>query len=463
MKQLIGFLAGVALLAACGQTPSAGVPGSDSTAVTAGSEARDGLEPQALASLCLISPLDNTFGGCGKKFTGIGPNGNPNVRHADTTALAIQPDGKLLVAGLMYASNARGLIIRLNTNGSVDSSFANTGFQRINPEENRLPIIKKIIVQPDGKILVSGQDLSIGILQRLNADGSYDTGFSSPFNGQLGGSGQTMALQPDGKIVLNEYPDDSVVGGDDQMHLFRYNPDGSRDLSFSSAATQVPRNSSYNASVHVAPSGRIIVTGRFDSEVRAMAFTSTGVVDPSFATAGTKVVIPARYKFFVDPLTGRPRVQTTPCGITNSIQQADGKILVSGACGNPADNKTFIMGRINADGSSDLSFGTSGVKYEPSLPEMRALAVQPNGNIVVGGTENNDFLLARFNSTGVRDTVWGGSGKVSTGFSTRAGIIPVDSIGALVTSSDGKIIAAGASRIIGPVDPVGFAIARYKP
>ena len=147
----------------------------------------------------------------------------------DITCMAIQSDGKILIGGFFRSVNGipRNRIARVNPNGSLDTSFLNglTGMDQA---------IWSIAIQADGKILVGGWFNSVnGVARngfaRLNTDGSLDTSFLATgpnFVVNL----RAIALQRDGKILVGG--DFSVFNGSPLEKLARLNPDGSLDDSF---------------------------------------------------------------------------------------------------------------------------------------------------------------------------------------------------------------------------------------
>jgi len=156
---------------------------------------------------------------------GAGPS-NSIVR-----ALALQPDGKILVGGVFqtFDSKSRKNIARLNANGSLDESF--------NPGETGE--VNSIVVQADGKVLVAGgftkwNGLAANgnYLVRLGTDGALDSTFKAPFaveEGVLAGI-TTLALQNDGKIIAGGSFGNANLTG--RKNLARFNADGSLDSGY---------------------------------------------------------------------------------------------------------------------------------------------------------------------------------------------------------------------------------------
>ena len=170
-----------------------------------------------------------------------------------TTAIQVQADGKILVAGILNSSGIsstiiEAAIIRLNTDGSVDTSFNLNGYVKYSASPGfSMPF--SIAIQSDGKILVAGYASSSNHgaeVIRLNTDGTYDSSFGvaglATFSGSIGRADH-VTIQADGKILLSG---DGGVGA----NLLRLNTDGSVDSSFN--ATPIAANSALN-SISYAP------------------------------------------------------------------------------------------------------------------------------------------------------------------------------------------------------------------
>jgi uncharacterized delta-60 repeat protein len=131
--------------------------------------------------------------------------------------------------------------------------------------------------------------------------------------------------------------------------------------------------------------------------------------------------------------------------------QSDNKIIAAGYSGKPA---AFTIARYNANGTLDTTFGTSGIAKPFSSTGntyARAVVIQADGKIVVGGDAEGNFALVRYTTTGQLDTSFGTGGKVITE------IEPGSLIQGLALQSDGKIIAVGYTGGISD-----FAVARYN-
>lgn len=143
--------------------------------------------------------------------------------------------------------------------------------------------------------------------------------------------------------------------------------------------------------------------------------------------------------------------------------QGDGKIVVGGLTYDGMN--AFVLIRYNTDGSPDTNFGTGGEVLTSMNGGIAALAIQGDGNIVAAGYSYNgvgyDFALARYvGSNGALDTTFGSNGIVHT--STTTAFMPGSGASSVAIQSDGKIVAAGGSYLIrydasGNLDP-GFGL-----
>ncbi len=275
--------------------------------------------------------------------------GTANGLNGSCRTIAVQPDGKILVAGDFGIVNGveRARIARLNTDGSLDLSFdpgygANAG-------------VKCMAVQPDGKILVGGlftyfNGLYCNHLVRLNADGSLDEGFDTG-NG-FDGNVLALALEPDGGIVVGGdffHLNDEIGRG-----LVRLNTDGTHDTTFDGGDIPIVY------ALARRPDGRIIVGGTFSfvggvDRKGIAAVLPDGSVDMSFAPLGWN-----------------------SCAVFTLALQPDGKVLVGGLI--PGG-----IARMEMNGELDPFFGSGVTGFGGWDPWVYALALQADGRILAAG------------------------------------------------------------------------------
>lgn len=386
--------------------------------------------------------LDLSFGSNGKVTTDF------SGRNDSTDAVAIQSDGKIVVAGNAFIESEVSIefaLARYNTDGSLDPSFGSAG--RVHTEIGNVAMIFDMVIQPDGKIVVTGLVANHAFgLARYNNDGSLDTSFGSggkAITEFFGGPdlAQGVALQSDGKIVVAGFVFDLRVGNE-LIGLVRYNSDGTLDSTFGPGGkvTTKIRFADRANDVVVQPDGKIIAAGSSgDSSIGTnfalVRYNADGSLDPSFGSGGVAL--------------NHPSSMFSARGIRSIALQPDGRI-VAAAFGEIA--------RYNANGSLDSSFGSMGEVID-DFSFDKTLVLQPDGKIVVSGTgasegTGEDFALQRYNSNGSLDLTFGSGGKVSTDFGDI-----FDVPNALAIQNDGKIVQVGSSFQLGT--QMDFALVRY--
>lgn len=307
--------------------------------------------------------------------TGFDPGTGAN----DTVeALALQPDGKVVISGRFTIVNGTNhiAVARLNANGSLDGAF-NPAF--VAGANN---IVSALALQADGKILIGGafspaDTGSPAYVARLKADGTVDPGFTVPFiadNIRSTPSVQSLALQADGRVLIGGHF--TTVGNASRNGIARLAADGSPDLTFDpgqGTGSGTPDRGLYRSvySIAMQPDGKILAAGDFTNIVSATQYyvarlNTNGSLDTNFTS---------------------PLVLAS--GLTTVKAVVDGKILIGGALEgqifapfNPND-----MARLNADGSYDTNFsvGTGAVLSNGGTPQVRAIVIQPDGRMVVSG------------------------------------------------------------------------------
>ncbi|HYG33410.1 MAG TPA: immunoglobulin domain-containing protein, partial [Clostridia bacterium] len=190
----------------------------------------------------------------------------PQNLSVSTRAILIQPDGKILVGG---RSATLAFLRRLNTNGSSDNGFRPSGITSVNA----------MALQSDGKILIGGN----GSLVRLNPDGSVDSTFIRPVGGLF--NVFTLAVQPDGKILVGGQI--TTLGGKPCLNIARLGPNGRLDESFPASVTGTNATWTFVRSLALQANGKILVGGSYKGLSSATRsnfgrLNPDGTVDPSF-------------------------------------------------------------------------------------------------------------------------------------------------------------------------------------
>lgn len=358
----------------------------------------------------LPGTIDSTFGQDGIVKTVIGN------AHTYLEDLVVQSDGKIIAVGgngeatvdINYA------LARYNSNGTLDNTFGVNGIVTISPSSNdeRLYAVR---IQPDGKIVAAGSNRSIagqgafGLI-RLNSNGTLDTSFGN--NGLVAtwidstsSNAYSVLLQDDGKIVAGG---SHTLGlGSNLMVLIRYNSNGSVDTSFGNDGIVTTLITYHDACYSLAQQqdGKIIALNGGDGvidDVILVRYNYDGTIDSTFGNNG----------ILITDLGAQEDVSSVKL-------QNDGKILVSGKTGHP-NAWDFLIIRYNSDGSFDNTFGSNGVltySYAPTSSEGGAsLVIQNDGKIVVTGTityPGITSVILRFNSDGTLDDTFGIDGIVT--------------------------------------------------
>ncbi|MCX6822886.1 MAG: S-layer homology domain-containing protein [candidate division SR1 bacterium] len=325
----------------------------------------------------------------------------------DVLALALQSDGKIVVGGSFttYNGTSTNSILRLNTDGTIDTSFASSPIGTLYINQ-----VQTLLLQSDGKIVAGGYfygGAGMKSIVRLNTDGTQDTQFmiTNGFNDAVA----ALALQSDGKIL---------IGGkfttydywNSANKITRVNEDGTQDTTFN-------------------------VGNGFDGGIYALALQSDGkvMVAGSFLTyKGT----PANKLLRLNADGSRDDSFVVGAGFNGDVGtialQSDGKIILGGWFNWYGDTAANNIVRVNPDGSRDESF-VIGEGFDSGIS---AIVVQSDGKIIVGGqfTTYNGLPangIIRLNADGSRDD----SFVIGDGFSNY--------VQTLALAPDGKIVVAG--------------------
>jgi uncharacterized delta-60 repeat protein len=301
----------------------------------------DGQAHRALMRLNGDGSLDNGFLS--------GHTGPYDSVLAEVNAIAVQTDGKILIGGEFSKVNgtARNGIARLNTDGSLDTTFAASSLAYVNASGVSLaPSVQTLAIQADGKVLISGLFTTINgstrnYLARLNTDGSLDTGFSS----SLDNLAYSILVQSDGKIVLGG--GFTVVNGLSHPFAVRLFSAGSIDGGFAPNPAALP---GLVYSLALQSDGKILVGGAYTS---GNGGTHNAVVRLGADGSADSTFNPA----------------TVGGGKLNFVYalalQANGKILIGGDFTSVDGSAHAHIARLNSDGTLDLSAGSAGAAFNP--------------------------------------------------------------------------------------------------
>jgi len=288
-------------------------------------------------------------------------------------ALVVQGDGKVLLGGEFTTINgiARNNIARLNSSGSLDTSFdPGTGVSGA-----LFSSVKSIAVQGDGRVILGGTFTSVNgaartNIARLNADGSLDNGFNPKVHvagaGVLAGV-NAMAVQSGGKIVIGG--DFTGINGVARTNVARLNSNGSLDTSFNPGTADFAVNS-----VAVQDSGKVVIGGFFTrvngtTRKYVARLNSDGSLDTGF-----------------DPGAGADDA------VYVAALQEDGKVIIGG-----------LFTRFD----SAPRHGIARLHGDPVVPALRLLNPERSGNtfsVSVATVTGKGYALEF--KDGLSDSVW---------------------------------------------------------
>jgi uncharacterized delta-60 repeat protein len=404
-----------------------------STIVTSALVLLTGVAPPAFAA---GGDLDPSFGGDGT--VSIDAPG-----HGVANAVAIQTDGKIVVAGgsVYWGKNPRFVLSRFGADGMLDPTFGRDGTVTTDFGRNGGEAALGVAVQSDGKIVAVGyagarrySALSSGrnpriALARYDADGMLDPSFGGDgkvttdvFSGRRRHieAGNALAIQADGRIIV------AGQAGAAGAALLRYRANGTLDEAFGTAGSVVVHDRySRFQSVAIDPVGRIVAAGRRGYDSAVARYLADGRTDTTFGRDG--------WAFTTFGLAW---------AVTNSVAvQADEKIVAGGdgtiGCwpGGHCDH-VAVLARYSADGSLDTSFGEGGLVTSDFKGWINAIAVQHDGKIIGAGSGVGRFALVRYETDGSPDQTFGRDGRISV-FPSPSGAT------AVAIQADKKIVAAG--------------------
>jgi uncharacterized delta-60 repeat protein len=298
----------------------------DGKVVAAGGAVINSFNDFALARYNSNGTLDTSFGTGGKVITDF------EGVSAEAYSVAVQTDGKIVVAGEANIDGGDDFaLVRYNSNGTLDTTFGTGG--KVTTDFGLLQqgfsyaLAYSLAVQPDGKLVVAGQASINGVydfaLARYNSNGTVDTtfgtdgkvttNFASPFDGAF-----SVAVQPDGKIVAAGF---AFLNRGVDFALARYNSNGTLDASFGTGGkvtTDIasPNDGAFTVAVRrdgkIVAAGRTFINGGFHSGLAR--YNSNGTLDATFGTGG--------------------KVTTSFGGYDDQVSsvavQADGKIVEAG-------------------------------------------------------------------------------------------------------------------------------------
>jgi len=396
--------------------------------------------------------IDSTFGNGGAAQTPVN-SGDDTGR-----ALAIQSDGKILVAGCsVLDSFCKFGLVRYQEDGSLDAEFGTNGrvTTSVGPGEDGA---YAVALQSDGKIVAAGatfdgSNKDIALL-RYNSDGTLDPTFGAGSGivtsaiGMGDDSANAVAIQPDGKILVAGC---SFVGNFCKFMIARYDAEGNLDVSFGSSGSTITSIGSGEDGAYgmaLQSDGKIVVAGATfngtDKDIALIRYNADGSLDTSFGNGDG--IVQTAVAMGNDQANGM------------AIQE-DGKIVIAG-CAVLGSNCKVVVARYDPDGTLDASFSGGMVTTSVGNGEDGAygVAILPDGKIAIAGATFNgsdrDFLLIRYNPEGSLDSTFAEEGVAQLSVGEGE-----DFANGIAIDSDGRLVSAGTAFNGANQD---FAAVRYR-
>jgi uncharacterized delta-60 repeat protein len=378
----------------------------------------------------------------------------------------VLPDGKLLFGGSLDTPTAvpfeqqyRGMLARMNADGSVDASFGNTSIPGVVAIPNlvpgaRLEGIESMQRLADGSIVAVGTSMVNtplqGFIIKLDENGNLDAGFGA------GGAVFTLAtyahavgIDSEGRIVV---AGEHIVSGVYTSTVTRWNADGTPDSDFGDAGTvsidwDGAGNSGYLSDLLIGADDSVTVAGAYSiygdglgGDYAIARLDSTGTPDPTFADVGWRV--------FHDP------ANTSMVNAVNRIAATpDGGVAFAGYYLTPDSATALVVGHVNADGSTDENFGddaTPGYLRPAIVPAAQSvnatdLIAQDDGKLLVSISyyvfpEKQDFVALRVTPVGELDPTFAADGVFDADLAPDG---VYSDLSSMALQPDGRIVLAG--------------------
>lgn len=371
----------------------------DGKIIAAGNTFQSGGYDIAVTRYNTAGALDTSFGTGGIIINQFANNYNGFAR-----AVAIQGDGKILVAGWVVTGTGNVIsLLRLNSNGTLDTGFGTAGVAFTEIDNSAATTVSAMAIQDDGKIVLActATDINgsyINVL-RYSSNGYLDDSFGqnglvvTNLNDSTSDQVNAMLIQPDGKILIAGA---SARDGDTDIQLLRYQPDGNLDNSFGNAGVVIlnPGNGIIDIvyAVDIQEDGKIVAAslnndGFNNGNVGVIRFNLNGSLDDTFGNAGVVIL----------------DLSDNSADFAKSVKvQTDGKIIVSGYLTQDFMPADAFISRLNSDGNVDPAFAFNGILIQDigglSNDGVFASAVQQDGRILLAGTSDNDFMIMRVQS-----------------------------------------------------------------
>ena len=356
----------------------------DSRVVVTGATSTATITRAVVARYTVAGSLDTSFNTTGVQTTLVGSR-------TEGRALEIQSDGKIIVSGYAIQSQTDLILIRYNTDGSLDTTFNGVGF--VTTSAGSGAMVNSVKIKSDGNIVVGGSciiNTAQFVVAQYSSAGTLDVlfGSSGVTTTEIGSNASLaqIALQSDGKIIAAGFALDNNTN---KFALTRYNSNGSLDSGFGTA-------------------GIVKTTIGTDARIHAMTLQSDGkiVVAGQAIVSGIKQLVVAQYDTngSLDTTFNATGIVLTNIqdlsGANSLVLQTDGKIVVGGfSLGD--DSQQFALARYTTTGTLDATFGTAGIELT-TIPTGSTNTTSTVNSLTVSeyilavGFSNQDFALAAY-------------------------------------------------------------------
>ena len=356
----------------------------------------------------------------------------------------ILPDGRILAAGMSYdgATQPKVLVAQFLPNGLLDGSFSGDGMQVLSLSGTNSQGVNDLVIQPDGKIVLVGEDsggsgdqaLTVRLTATGELDGTFGGGFGWISRDWSGANTivSAAAIEPDGDILSAGWDSGNLA-----FNRVQQNGNPRFDFVGSNTSYVQPLSAFADGAMDLAllPDGRFATVGFVDdSLVTRVSLTrhlQNGTPDPSFSGDGV----------LASELSPQYSIATS------MILLPDNRMIVGGHLDNGAA-RDFFVARYTASGTLDPTFGVGGYTrvVQPGSDELYSIAQAPDGKLLLAGSTgsspgpyNGDFQVVRLSADGVLDQGFGvgGVARVDLGANDHGFGVAVQ--------PDGKPVAVGAS------------------
>ena len=344
--------------------------------------------------------IDLSFGSQG--ITSISAGSAPSVGNVVLSGTNITVVG----GGTISSSPEEQIIAQYNSSGILNTSFGTAGIGIVTQLIDDASIANAVVIQPDSSIVVNGIALLSGqveaVVSRYTSSGILDTGFGTGGTGIvrtiIGSLPETHAVQLDqnNKIVTCGT---TSISSSSEFLITRYTTTGDLDTTFNSVGyvtIDVGTNPSCT-SLAIDSSNNIVAGGQSGNNFCLVRLLPDGSPDTSFGPTGANGIV-------ITAIANSDIIESIAI-------QSDGKIVAAGSA-----NNFITLARYNTDGSLDTGFGIAGIVQTQTgqFSSAQAVLIQPDGNIVIAGSNDTSFVIARYNSSdGSLDTSFGNNGIVT--------------------------------------------------